>query len=371
MDIEWNQPIGTVGIEEREPVQIGVVASDVQFERTKIFSKTIRLKNSELLNANTVKVTHMSAANIMQGKEKSVVLKSFQQTFPIYNYIVVWTRDTYELFKRDMKECHISMRKHKVIILQDIIGLITGKEGGKIRFTHALTGAGIEYVPNYLHYSKHDAHYLFQLFSKCYQEYSTLTADEVCNINVATGKIHLSDCRYIKSSLQNRVLIKPQSMIFNGYTVCKVCASKIEWNRLKWKIPEKTYSVKKTNLRNLPLTDKNIETICNYFHMKYNISNNVIFISTSFASWIVYLKDERVDKLFHENYKPGRQDFFKKKKKCLEGYHKQKLPSHNFFEVVRYIESHDAGMTKRLIKRNRIEKLFELVEQQSSVMRMR
>lgn len=82
----------------------------------------------------------------------------------------------------------------------------------------------------------------------------------------------------------------------------------------------------------------------------------------------MYLKDERVDKLFHENYKPGRQDFFKKKKKCLEGYHKQKLPSHNFFEVVRYIESHDAGMTKRLIKRNRIEKLFELVEQQSSVM---
>lgn len=72
---------------------------------------------------------------------------------------------------------------------------------------------------------------------------------------------HLSDCRYIKSSLQNRVLIKPQSMIFNGYTVCKVCASKIEWNRLKWKIPEKTHSVKKTNLRNLPLTDKNIETM--------------------------------------------------------------------------------------------------------------
>ena len=130
MDIEWNQPIGTVGIEEREPVQIGVVASDVQFERTKIFSKTIRLKNSELLNANTVKVTHMSAANIMQGKEKSVVLKSFQQTFPIYNYIVVWTRDTYELFKRDMKECHISMRKHNK--MQHPI--YRGRIGGTIYF---------------------------------------------------------------------------------------------------------------------------------------------------------------------------------------------------------------------------------------------
>ena len=55
--------------------------------------------------------------------------------------------------------------------------------------------------------------------------------------------------------------------------------------------------------------------------------------------------------------------YFKKQKmKCTEGYHKQKLPSENFFEVIQYIKYHDAGTVKRMSKKSRLEKLLEMVE---------
>ena len=48
--------------------------------------------------------------------------------------------------------------------------------------------------------------------------------------------------------------------------------------------------------------------------------------------------------------------------KCTEGYHKQKLTSENFFEVIQYIKYHDAGTVKRMSKKSRLEKLLEMVE---------
>ena len=48
--------------------------------------------------------------------------------------------------------------------------------------------------------------------------------------------------------------------------------------------------------------------------------------------------------------------------KCTEGYHRQKLPSENFFEVLQYIKGHDAGLVKRMTKKSRLEKLLEMVE---------
>ena len=50
--------------------------------------------------------------------------------------------------------------------------------------------------------------------------------------------------------------------------------------------------------------------------------------------------------------------------KCTEGYHKQKLPSNNFYEVVQYIKNHDDSMVKRMAKKNRLEKLFDVVEKE-------
>lgn len=62
-----------------------------------------------------------------------------------------------------------------------------------------------------------------------------------------------------------------------------------------------------------------------------------------------------------------RNEAFKVHKKCLEGYHKQKLPSKYFYDVVSYIKYHDDGMLQKLgNKRSRIEILFDKISEQET-----
>ena len=46
VDIEWNQTPGTNGIEDREPIQIGVVATDESMNLKKSFSRAMLLSKS-------------------------------------------------------------------------------------------------------------------------------------------------------------------------------------------------------------------------------------------------------------------------------------------------------------------------------------
>lgn len=369
LDIEWNQAPGTTELGGREAIQIAAVAVDAEMQKIKTFSKAIKMSNPERFNKKTEKITHTPLETIMQGKSEDIVLKNFAQTFSQYRYIVVWTKETYELFKRDMQKNGVPMKRRTVIILQEILEIIASG-GKKIGFEEALQCAGIEYIPNYLHYSKHDANYLYHLFECCYQQYKSTTAGENCIENIVTKKLHTENCRYMKNMQPERTQIVCKELIFKGFTVCKCCGKGQVWTRLKWNCKRKEDGKDKTQnrecrsvLRNLALTDENIERICKRFQLSYSISNDAVFIRTAFARWIVYLQDSKVKKLFHENYRSFNSQSFKKQKmKCMEGYHKQKLPSDNFFEVVEYIKYHDIGTVKRMSKKSRIERLFEKVE---------
>lgn len=164
----------------------------------------------------------------------------------------------------------------------------------------------------------------------------------------------------------DRKLIVPKSMIFKGYAVCKCCGKSQSWKQLEWEFVDK-YRIQnkkyRDDLKQMPLIETNIEKICKWFQLSYNISSEIVFVRTAFSRWIVYLQKNKVKKLLHENYRICKSQYLKKQKmKCIEGYHKQKLPSENFFEVIQYIKYHDAGIVKRMSKKNRLEKLLEMVE---------
>lgn len=364
LDIEWNQAPGTNGLDGREAIQIGVLAADEAMQKVKIFSKGIRLSDPNLFNVETEKICHNPIANTMQGKTEDVVLKKFALSFPQYHYIVVWTKETYDLFKRDMKKYKILMKRHKVVILQDILSVIADDSNKQIGFEKALRCAEIEYRPDFLHYSKHDANYLYQLFYQCYQQYSNVTADEYCIANIVTRKLHTEECRYVSNKPLERLQVVPKSLIFKGFEACKCCGGKQAWKRLELKYKNKARNKKyRDDLKQLPLTEANIERICKWFQLSYSISKSTVFIRTPFAGWIVYLQDDKVKQLFHENYRPRKSQYFKKQKmKFAEEYHKQKLPSENFFEVMQYIKSHDVATVKRMAKKSRVENLLEMVE---------
>lgn len=108
-------------------------------------------------------------------------------SFPKYKYVVVWTKDTYELFKRGMDTYGYSMPRHRVIVFQEVLMHIASDGVNQIGFERALKQAGIEYQKNFLHYSKHDANYMYQLFCKCYKEYTRWTNQEICYLSPRTG----------------------------------------------------------------------------------------------------------------------------------------------------------------------------------------
>ena len=366
LDIEWNQAPGTSDLDGREAIQIGGVAADEQIQKVKTFCKAIRLSDPKLFNKRTEILSHTPLANIMQGNEEKAVLEKFAQSFPQYCHLIVWSRDTYDLFLRDMRKNGITIKRHKAVVLQEVLEIIAGSGNDQIGFENALIYSGIEYAPNYLHYAKHDADYLYQLFHQCVQQYSGMTAEESCLANEATKKLHTENCRYVQNMSVERKTALPKSMILRGYTVCKCCGKRQIWKRLEWEDSNKHKAQNKKyreDLKQIPLTETNIKKICKYFQLSYSISNDTEFVRTAFSRWIVYLQKDKVKKLLHENYRICKSQYFKKQRmKCTEGYHKQKLLSENFFEVIQYIKYHDAGTMKRMSKKSRLEKLLEMVE---------
>lgn len=366
LDIEWNQAPGTSDLDGREAIQIGVVTADEQIQKVKTFCKAIRLSDPKLFNKRTEILSHTPLANIMQGNEEKAVLEKFAQSFPQYCHLIVWSRDTYDLFLRDMRKNGITIKRHKAVVLQEVLEIIAGSGNDQIGFENALIYSGIEYAPNYLHYAKHDADYLYQLFHQCVQQYSGMTAEESCLANEATKKLHTENCRYVQNMSVERKTALPKSMILRGYTVCKCCGKRQIWKRLEWEDSNKHKAQNKKyreDLKQIPLTETNIKKICKYFQLSYSISNDTVFVRTAFSRWIVYLQKDKMKKLLHENYRICKSQYFKKQRmKCTEGYHKQKLLSENFFEVIQYIKYHDAGTMKRMSKKSRLEKLLEMVE---------
>lgn len=72
---------------------------------------------------------------------------------------------------------------------------------------------------------------------------------------------------------------------------------------------------------------------------------------------------DKVEKVFHGNYRLNKSEFCKKKK-CNEGFHKQDVSMENFFDVIRYIYYHDKNMYKGKNKKSRVDILFEIIEQE-------
>ena len=81
LDIEWNQAPKTTDIEEREPVQIGIVAVDAKMNIKRTFSKSIRLSNREYFNPLTCIVSHYLLQAIMKSNSEERVLQNMNISF--------------------------------------------------------------------------------------------------------------------------------------------------------------------------------------------------------------------------------------------------------------------------------------------------
>lgn len=381
VDIEWNQKAGTDDIDNRGPVQIGLIGTDESLDIKKSFSKGIRLNNMDDLTEDTCKLLRTCRKNIENAKTLHDVFWRMEQTYSSYRYVVVWNIDSYHLLYKSMKETGIHIPHHKVIVLQEIVNRIAASDDQCVGFEMALKYAKIAYEQNYLHAAKHDVKYLLALFKKMYADYTLLTQNEMNALNARSKIIHTMECRHGYSE-HTEVRTGAKSLIFYGYRPCKCCQSENEWRRYQWEvakpktesvrvntkrqsIPDKTYA--RAELRALPLTDENIKLICDTFKIACNICEDLVFLSTGIGYWRVYLSEDAVWEVYHANHWQKKADYFKIRKKMNEGYHKQAITMTNFYDVVQYIYYHDKNLYKAR-KKSRIERLFEKIEQDRNVL---
>ena len=172
LDIEWNQAPGTSDLDGREAIQIGVVAVDEQIQKVKTFSKAIRLSDPKLFNKKTEILSHTPLANIMQGNEEKAVLEKFAQSFPQYCHLIVWSRAAYDLFLRDMRKYGITIKRHRVVVLQDVLRVIAGSGNDQIGFENALICSG----------SGHILVYAFDVLMEIYREVGYSDRDAALSI---------------------------------------------------------------------------------------------------------------------------------------------------------------------------------------------
>lgn len=370
VNIAWNQKPGTTEMDGREMIKIGLLGTDEDLEMKKLFSKAVRLENIEDYNSESMSLSCTSMEEVARANSEEVILNKVSLSFRKYKYVVAWTDTTYELLKRGMDRYKILMPRHRVVLFHQLLMKIAGIDEMRIGFEHALNLARIEYNENYLHYPKHAVNYMYQLFCKCYADYKKWTTHEICYLNTRTHRLHTSNCRYARLDEKSTFNKTTKDVMFQGNKVCRICGSRENWNRLQWNLELGIELGNYTgNMRESSLTVENMSMICNYFRLDYNIVEDAVFIKTPFSRWIVFVKNNKVSKLQHENYRQKRCEAMKVHKKSMEGYHhKQKLPSDNFYDVVCYIKYHDTSMIKRLGEKSRIEKIFDRINIQSENM---
>lgn len=364
LDIEWNAKNNSKNISDWEPVQVAAIGADADLKAEKSFAKRVGLKDIETLTENTCKLTHVQRKEVAVAKPAKEVFGNLKQTFPKFSFVVVWSWETYQIYRETMKREEIQLPKHRVILMQEILQTIAVEEKNPIGFEAALRQAKVSYRPWMLHYSKYDVSYLYELFKSMYIKYDGRTRDDLCAVNPITRKIHQSDCRYAAG--KNAVEMQgAKKFVFSGYKPCRCCFSKDQWRRFYWKKPSKEdrKQQKVKRLRLLPLTDNNIEKICEAFGFSCNFIADMVSITTAAGYWRIYLDDDNVRYVMHANFRVNRSIASKRGRiKCNQGFHNQNLKTHNFYDVVQYIYHHDKKMMRA--KKKKIDVLFEKIEKE-------
>lgn len=124
------------------------------------------------------------------------------------------------------------------------------------------------------------------MIKEMYSYYQTMAQEELCVVNEKSKIIHSPECRYLqKSNLGGN--INRKELLFRGYRPCTCCGNEQMWRRIYWQpiSKQKRDKSRQIGFRKLPLTDRNIQHICNQFGIKCTIGENIVFLATNRSRW--------------------------------------------------------------------------------------
>lgn len=105
--------------------------------------------------------------------------------------------------------------------------------------------------------------------------------------------------------------------------------------------------------------EKNIETLCMNYALKYHHAKGVLFISTGTGNWRILYDGDSIMGVYHESIKKCNSSI-RTRFEC--GYHNQYLDYETIEDVLRYICIHDKASFRAYTRTNRkIDNLFQQI----------
>lgn len=210
--------------EEPEPEDIFAVCCQLYGpEGIVSYGHYVRPADRKALTEQTKERVYHNIAALEMAKPLKATLDVVARTFPEYDVLVMWSRRSYELFRRAMHQAGHHLRTSRVVFLEELASSLVAPRAKhpktSFRGTLRLFGLKIPYRDCYQ--PKLQAAYLFQIWDRLGQlaEKSPAWAQTELYYNEATKRAHLPDCRFAR---QGGVPCGPQ-ILLEGGVLCREC----------------------------------------------------------------------------------------------------------------------------------------------------
>lgn len=124
LDMEWNQLNNQFNISEDEILEISAICADEDFKNKKTFFSIVKPEHIEYVNKRTLTFLKLGESVLASSSPIEEVIHKFNKAFPKFNIMVVWNRGTYDLFINAIRQNGITLPRHKVIVLQELLTVI-------------------------------------------------------------------------------------------------------------------------------------------------------------------------------------------------------------------------------------------------------
>ena len=361
LDMEWSQENG-FDVKENQILEFAVASYSNDFESQRRFARMVKPTDVYAIPERTYQFLNLSMESLMEEDTIDVVLNEFSQKFQDYEVVVVWNENTYKLFVEKCRSHRITLPKHKVLVLQDMIASIDSKKS-IYSMERYLKKCGIRYKMDRLHYSKYDVERMRLLFLEIRNQYFSYLKGTTRKYYRSSGSeiIHVKSCHFVKRmSSEKRVLVEGRELL-DGYSVCKCCRKKFPSIQFKANKMNKPSVVKEFRYE---FDDENVYDLCHRYGLSCQISDGVIFVKSSIATWRIYHNYEKITEVFHQNISVVNRANAKKKKPLNVGFHKQEIKEKRLDAVLRYIHFHDKNyFSGKRAQKSKVEQLLEELEQ--------
>lgn len=361
LDMEWNQE-NEFDVKENQVLEFAVAGFSDDFALQSRYARLIKPDDIDDIPNRTYQFLNISKEMLMEEDTIDVVLEEFRCKFLEYEVVVVWNEHTYTLFLEKCRENHIHLLKHRVLVLQDIIAGIDSKKR-IYSMERYLKKCGIHYKMNRLHFSKYDVERMRLLFLEIRRQYNTYLKGTTRKYYRSSGSdiIHVKSCHFARRiSMDKKILVEGKEL-FDGYSICKCCRKKFPSIQFKANKKKASILIKEPGDE---FDDEYIFYLCQRYGLHCQISDGVIFVKSSIATWRIYHNYENVTEVFHQNISVVNRANAKKKKPLNVGFHKQEIKEKRLDAVLRYIYFHDKNyFGGKRSRKNKVEQLLEELEQ--------